>query len=317
MIQETRLQDMPRTETSGIHRETIDIRTGGFRRISWGAIVAGVFSAIAVEMMLMILGAAIGLSVAAATGPGSNSDATGISVGAGIWMLLSGIIGLFAGGWIAARLSGTRNDLDALLHGFLTWGTGTVVSLVLLTSAGMAVLGGTLNAASNVAGPVVSRQTDPNISNRANLSGSSERDVDQFIRQRLDSLPSVDVDGSGSELISSLRMSIQAANPTATQTQNAADALASHANMNRTEAQQTIDRWRQEFRAQSNGSTDLGANSSSAQQTVRNAADKATRAAAGVSWWSFFALLLGAAAACVGGYVGAPRDEDVFSYGSR
>ncbi|MGH8118801.1 MAG: hypothetical protein ACREPJ_16140 [Rhodanobacteraceae bacterium] len=90
------------------------------RRVSWGAIFAGGFITVAVWIMLSLLGAGIGLSVAqpAAGGTATNVD---VSIGGAIWWLVTGIISMLIGGYVAARLSGVVTAGDAVLHGVTTW----------------------------------------------------------------------------------------------------------------------------------------------------------------------------------------------------
>jgi hypothetical protein len=323
MIQETRLE-VPRTGVGAVGREImVDNRPTTFKRTSWGAIIAGVVAAMAVQTLLMLLGAAIGLTVAATTGPGNPND-TGMGVGAGIWLLIASIISLFVGGWVAGAMSGARNDFDSTLHGFVMWGTTTALSAILLTTAGMAALGGAMGAASNVAGGLAQ---NPSVTNSvrnpsSGASNSNGSNPDAFVRAQLNATPNMR--NVNDETIRMIVPAVESGS-SASQSQNAIDALASAGNMSRSEAQQTIDRWRQEYQSnQSSGSNSQigssGSNSSSSSNSVdrtqvQKAADRAAKTAAGASWWTFFALLLGACAACLGGYTGTRRVD--FDYDLR
>ncbi|MEJ7687472.1 MAG: hypothetical protein WKG52_11010 [Variovorax sp.] len=113
-----------------------------WRRVSWGAIVAGVVIALVVQLVLSLLGAGIGLST---IDPLRNSspDAATFGIGAGVWWVASSAVALFAGGWVAAHLAGAPDKTDASLHGLLTWGLATIVAVYLVASAvGAAVSGG-------------------------------------------------------------------------------------------------------------------------------------------------------------------------------
>ena len=79
--------------------------SGGFQRISWGAVFAGAFVSLAVLVVLTSLGAGIGLASApsAAASNSGASVAKGFGVGSAFWMLLSGVIAFYCGGWIAGR----------------------------------------------------------------------------------------------------------------------------------------------------------------------------------------------------------------------
>jgi hypothetical protein len=115
-------------------------------RVSWGAIIAGAVVALTIGLMLNTLGVAVGATAVDAVGRDTPSAAT-FGIGAGIWLVVSNLIGLAAGGYVAARLSGTADGTDATLHGLGVWATAFLVSAVLLGN----VIGG---AASTVSGAV-------------------------------------------------------------------------------------------------------------------------------------------------------------------
>src|SRR5687768_14078665 len=114
------------------------------KRISWGAIFAGVIIAMAVQFLLSLLGTGIGMStVDPAQGDSPSTGAFGI--GAGIWWTVSSLIALFIGGWAAGHLAGNPLKKDGALHGFLTWALSTLVMLYLISSAVGTVVGGAFN----------------------------------------------------------------------------------------------------------------------------------------------------------------------------
>jgi hypothetical protein len=108
-----------------------------FARISWGAIFAGAIIALATQIVLALIGMAIGL---ATLNPASGDSPSGTALGAGaaIWLVVSSLISLFIGGYIAARLAGRFNGW---LHGLITWGTLTLLTLMLLTTAAGQLIG--------------------------------------------------------------------------------------------------------------------------------------------------------------------------------
>jgi hypothetical protein len=114
-----------------------------FARVSWGSIFAGALIAMAIQLVLTLIGAAIGMATLD-PGTGDNPSATALGVGAAIWLLVSSVISLFAGGYIAARLGGTFNGW---LHGLTTWAVVTMLTMILLSSA----VGGLIGTASGLA----------------------------------------------------------------------------------------------------------------------------------------------------------------------
>lgn len=108
-----------------------------YARISWGAIFAGAIIALATQIVLSLIGMAIGLATLNPTTGDSPSGAT-LGTGAAIWVVISSLISLFLGGYIAARLAGRFNGW---LHGLITWGTLTLLTLMLLTTAAGQLIG--------------------------------------------------------------------------------------------------------------------------------------------------------------------------------
>ena len=124
-------------------------------RVSWGAIIAGALVAVAVGVMLNVLGAAIGASTVDAAAR-DTPDATTLGIGAGVWLLVSNLIGLAAGGYTAARLSGTSDGTDATLHGLGVWATAFLVSAVLLGNVVAGTASTAMSGASSLLGGVAS-----------------------------------------------------------------------------------------------------------------------------------------------------------------
>src|ERR1700737_2691291 len=90
--------------------------THTYRRISWAAIFGGVVLVVAVQLLLSLLGAGIGLGTVN-TNIGSTPTARRLGIGAGVWLVISSCIALGLGGYVAARLAGLEVRLDGVLHG--------------------------------------------------------------------------------------------------------------------------------------------------------------------------------------------------------
>jgi hypothetical protein len=140
------------------------------RRVSWGAVFAGMVIAVVVQLVLSLLGAGVGLGAFDPLGY-SSPDASTFGIGAGIWWALSSMIALFFGGWVAGHLCGSLEKTDAVLHGLLTWGLGTIVTVYLITAmvgsvlrGGAAVIGKTADVAATgvaaAAGPAAAAVRD-------------------------------------------------------------------------------------------------------------------------------------------------------------
>ena len=120
------------------------------RRISWGAVVAGVVVVLVVQMLLMLLGIAIG----AATIDPATADtprAATLGTGGAVWWLGSTAIAVFAGAWVAARLAAVPSRLDGGLHGVVTWAAATLIGIYLLSTAIGGLVGGAFGALGSAA----------------------------------------------------------------------------------------------------------------------------------------------------------------------
>jgi len=109
------------------------------RRVSWGAILAGLFVTLVIQVMFTLLGAAIGLASVDPLRQGPSGKS--IAIGSGIWLLVTGLVSIWLGACIAGRLSGGPGRADGLIHGIVTWSVSTCATLLLLATATTALLG--------------------------------------------------------------------------------------------------------------------------------------------------------------------------------
>lgn len=101
--------------------------------VRWGPIFGGLVVAIATQLVLTGIGAAIGLTtLAAMDNPQGNTGDVGAAVG--VWSIVSLLIALFLGGWVTARACGPMNRNTALLNGAILWATTLAVSAWLLST---------------------------------------------------------------------------------------------------------------------------------------------------------------------------------------
>jgi len=129
------------SETTKFETFNTSAQAGARSRISWSAIFAGVLVAMIAQIMMTLLGLGIGMGVVNFETAGRN-EAANIGIASGIWWLVSGIISLFLGGWVAGRLAGMPRSLDGALHGMLTWAFASLLSLYLMTTTVGAFLNG-------------------------------------------------------------------------------------------------------------------------------------------------------------------------------
>ena len=97
--------------------------------ISWRSIIAGAVTAIAISIVMAILGVALGFTIIK---PTSSDPFAGLGTAFGVWSIISVIVSLAAGGYMAGLVSGSRG----VEHGFMVWAT---VLLVGTLFSGLAV----------------------------------------------------------------------------------------------------------------------------------------------------------------------------------
>jgi hypothetical protein len=242
-------------------------------RISWGAIFAGTVVALVAQLLLTMLGLAIGLAtIEPLTG---QTPWQGISIGAGIWWVVSALISLFLGGWTAGRLAGMPLRQDAILHGIVVWGLITLITFYLVITGVGAVIGGTLN---------VVQQGMQSIGSVAPQAADvlSQPEGARILRET----------GSGQDLSAALQQFLQEGSEANRQT--VINILTERTQMSEVEARDTLAQLEQRYQQIRQGAADV--------------AQDATNAVAMSALWTFFALLAGAVAATVGSALGAPRD---------
>lgn len=110
-------------------------------RISWSAIFGGVVIIVALQLLLSLLGAAIGFGTIHVAS-GQTPDAYTLGRGAAIWWVVSSCLALAVGGYISAWLAGVEIRFDGMLHGITAWSIATLLTVVLLTSAVGGLIGG-------------------------------------------------------------------------------------------------------------------------------------------------------------------------------
>ncbi|EHD20677.1 MULTISPECIES: hypothetical protein [Brenneria] len=113
------------------------------KKISWGSIIGGVITVLAVSLLLSTLGTSLGFSI---VDPLSDDPVDGVGSTVLVWSAVSIIISLAGGAFIAGRLAAT----DGLIHGFLVWATALIVAAIL----GSALLGGAVKATGSALGSV-------------------------------------------------------------------------------------------------------------------------------------------------------------------
>ncbi len=123
-------------------------------RISWGAILAGAAVAMAIYVLLMSLGVAVGMSVS------DDMSSRSFGTSAGVWGFISLLIALFAGGWVTTQVTVGESRTEAFLYGVVLWAT-TSVLLFWLTANGVRAGLDTAAAVQNMTGSTAAEVDTP------------------------------------------------------------------------------------------------------------------------------------------------------------
>src|SRR6478609_234767 len=150
--------------------------------VSWGAILAGGFTAAAVSLVVVAFGVGVGLSVVSPW-TGEGISATTASWSAGLFLVAVAMFASTFGGYITGRLRHSWEDVNAherffrdTAHGFVAWAFATVLTVTLLAGAGTHLLA----AASAGAIPAAGAGAAQGAGNAAGNSGDIY--VDRLLR---------------------------------------------------------------------------------------------------------------------------------------
>lgn len=304
------------------------------RRISWAAIIAGLAVALGIELLLSLLGIGIGASTIHAVS-GESATASGLGIGSGIWFLMSTLIALFAGGWIAGRMAGMPRAIDGSLHGIIAWSLTTLATAYLLTTAVGGILGGAtglLGSALGAAGsgvaavaPSAAQAAGSQLQKNGVNVDSVTTKIQTMLKQTGDprlSPAALKAQAQHQGRVAKNAASKSALNPGETKQnlnalvyrflhdtgatskradrQSLINVVAAQQHVSKAQATKTVDGYAQQAQA---AQKQAQAAVAAAQQKAKEAADAAAAGVTKAAISAFFLLLLGAVAAAVGGFL--------------
>lgn len=307
------------------------VRRGAWERIPWRGVFAGAFVAIAIQTLLMLIGVGIGL---VAVDEPTRMD--GVALWTGLWWIIAGTGAIFVGAWVAGRLTIPKDYLDGAITGAVTWALLTVVSLWMATASAGAAIGGAFAVTTTAAEAVINgeRQTnvavqtsdrDPNMSERNYLDVEAEAGgslspqvnwgaigsrVEEFLNgvgiqtsgidmsQQFDRFGDAPV-ANTREFYGRVRNFLERG--TEADRRAIVDYLASNTELTEAEINNTLNEWQTQYRELRDD----------AVRFARDATEATTDFVGEAALWTGFVLILGLAAACVGGAVGVPAGPAV------
>jgi hypothetical protein len=248
--------------------------------VSWAAVIAGAFVAAALSLILLALGAGVGLS---AVSPWANVGASGsaVSKGAIVWIILMEIISSAFGGYVAGRLRTKWVQIHTdevffrdTVHGFLVWAVALVLSAGFLTAAATRMAGEVRAEGSNA----ISQGVGPN-----------QYFVDAFLRNT-GATPDATATTTRQEVSVILANALRTGNLPDYDSTYLAQLISARTGLTPTDAQARVTQVFDE---------------------ARQAADVARKAAAHGLYWLFLALLIGAFTASFAATIGGRQRDNV------
>src|SRR5947207_3182747 len=108
-----------------------DALIGATSRVGARSIISGVLAACAIELLLLVFGAAIGLTARLTT----DSASGGFGLFYYFWLLGSLSASAFFGAWVASSAARSPAVRDGVLNGFVLWAAVTVLGTLLVGGA--------------------------------------------------------------------------------------------------------------------------------------------------------------------------------------
>lgn len=110
--------------------------------VRWGPIWAGLLLALGIQLVLGMIGLAVALS---SYNPSAANFAARVTSTLSIWSVVSALIALFVGGFIAGRMAAVLGLRNGLVQGSVVWALAVIIGLVLSAFGVAGVLGSVTN----------------------------------------------------------------------------------------------------------------------------------------------------------------------------
>lgn len=148
--------------------------------VSWRAIFAG--AVVAVALMILFTTFGMGIGAAVLDPQYEQNPGSGLGIGSGIYLIVTQLIALGAGGYIAARLAGIPRPITSILHGAAVWAIATIfiawaaiMGTGTMFGAASTIIGNTASSAGSVGQAVV--PDDLSLPDPSQLAGSVSLDA--------------------------------------------------------------------------------------------------------------------------------------------
>jgi gas vesicle protein len=306
----------------------------------WGAVFGGLITALSVLLLLNLLG--IGIGFASINPLQESNPMQGLGTGSIIWWVITNLIALLAGGFVAGRISGASSKNLGGIHGFVSWGIYALISVWLVFSGVGSIIGGVTGAAANLFSNN-QKEINVNLENRKKSEQTTKTSLEDVkssimkavrLGERYEVLPE-EASGEVHDVLNQNRIDVKEAMRELNVEENVErffnnlefnlddqgnlditvegdgeyfkkadlkEYMAENTSLSESEIEGMINKWERQIDEAVQKAEELY---QKAMQKVEEAAAKTADAIAKFSIWAFIALLLGAAVAYFGGTLGS------------
>lgn len=263
--------------------------------VSWGAIIGGAVAAAAITLLLVTLGAGIGLS-SVSPWSAANPTATTFTLMTAVWLIIVQWLSSGLGGYLAGRLRTKWTGLHThevffrdTAHGFLAWALASVLVAMVATSAISSAVSTAGSAVSSVAGGASQAAANQ-------VSPSTQYLVDSLFRTDQPK-PDASPQQATGEAGRILARSVANGNLDPGDRTYLAKLVAARTGLSQQDAEKRVD--------------DVVAQMKAAAEKTKEAADAARKATAKAAFYVFFSMLIGAFIASAAGAIGGRERDSV------
>lgn len=279
------------------------------KSISWLAIFACTLVVLSILLILNLIGLWVGLGVIEPTD--EANPMSGVGIGSIIWWVLSNLIALFAGGFVAARVGVSFTDISGALQGILTWALYTILSIWLLTSVAGSIISGVGSAVGGVLG-----STGETVGDRVSsvIEGQVE-ELDITLEEAKEEFSALLEDAEREEIQEGFNIEQIFRDPRnlldntfdAVDRDALVNVLVERTDMSENEAQQAVDELLAEYE---NLRSEAEEFLNEAEEMARQQAEEAASAISSASIYLALALIFGVISAAFGGLIGVKNLRD-------
>lgn len=268
------------------------------KRISWPAIFAGTVIMLITLTLLSLLGVGIGLG---SINPAKETNPfEGIGTGSLIWWVISNLLAVFAGAFVAANLTNAPYKLTGIYHGILSWSLYALILFWLMTTAVGGIMtgaGGAITKGLSAMGGGVSEITA--MAGQGDTDRIKEMIQDALVQDQPAGAAKKEFDIDVMAVVQDVFVTNGTINTNDIQRADVEKSIARNSTLSKQDVTRATDVMLAKFQEAKQKWQEI---KPEVEQTAQKATDTASKAAI----WGFVALLLGVITAAAGGRMGKP-----------